>query len=210
MSDESVTSNNSAMPHLTKSTSILSRLVRSFGPVLPGLILDLADLASLTRFVGPWAGFPIGVAIGIWLSMFYPFHLGWRLVIIIGSGVYAMTPGTEYIPLATILTCLGRFIEGAPERPMTETENQITRNADFTPTDEPVRLVRSVPNRAACPECGSSSLKYGEVAQRFVPTGSSLWAKGHEVNAFVCLECGFVGHYLASSDLEKLRETDDT
>ena len=181
--------------------SFSARLTRTFGPVLPGLVLDFADFFALTRTVGPWASFPIGFAIGVWLSLFYPFGFGWRFVIALGSGLYTLTPGTEYIPLATILTCLGRFIESTPETPMTVNTTEVISD------DEPARRAPSPPTRAACPECSSSSLRYGEVAQRFVPSGSSVWAKGHEINAFVCLECGFVGHYLASSDLEKLRES---
>ncbi len=188
-------------------SSLLARLTRTFGPVLPGLILDLADLCSLTRTVGPWASFPIGFAIGIWLSLFYPFGFGWRFVIALGSGLYTLTPGTEYIPLATILTGLGRFIESTPETPMTANTANATSNDSTVADDEPFRRGPSMPSRAACPECGSSSLRYGEVAQRFVPSGSSVWTKGHEINAFVCLECGFVGHFLASGDLEKLRES---
>jgi predicted RNA-binding Zn-ribbon protein involved in translation (DUF1610 family) len=131
-------------------------------------------------------------------------RFGWRFVIALGSGIYTLTPGTEYIPLATILTCLGRFIEASPESPMT-TASDVTSGDQIGAIDELVRRDPTTRTRAACPECGSMLLRYGEVVQRFVPAGSSMWAKGHEVNAFVCLDCGFVGHFLASSDLEKLR-----
>lgn len=186
--------------------SLWGRVKRAFGPVIPGLLLDLADLFSLTRTVGPWVSFPIGFAIGIWLSLFYPFGFGWRLVIAVGSGLYTLTPGTEYIPLATILTCLGRFIEAAPETPMTSTTNEASPIQDVKSDSEPAGPKMATQTRAACPECGSVSLSYGQVAQRFWPSGSGLWAKGHEVNAFACLDCGFVGHFLSSSDLEQLRE----
>ncbi len=202
MNSDAVNATNSTMKRERPSFS--ARIKRTFGPVLPGLVLDFADFFSLTRTVGPWASFPIGFVIGIWLSLYYPFGFGWRLVIALGSGLYTLTPGTEYIPLATILTCLGRFIESSPETTMTTTDS--TSRDSIVASDEPVRRGPSTSTKAACPECGSSSLRYGEVAQRFVPSGSSVWAKGHEINAFVCLECGFVGHYLASSDLEKLRE----
>jgi predicted RNA-binding Zn-ribbon protein involved in translation (DUF1610 family) len=101
---------------------------------------------------------------------------------------------------------LGRFIGSAPEIPMTSTTNDAAQCEDVKSECEPVRQRMATSTRAACPECGSASLSYGQVAQRFWPSGSGLWAKGHEVNAFVCLDCGFVGHFLASSDLEKLRE----
>ena len=187
--------------------SLWGRIKRAFGPVIPGLLLDLADFFSLTRTVGPWASFPIGFAIGIRLSLVYPFGFGWRLVIAGGSGLYTLTPGTEYIPLATILTCLGRFIESAPETQMTSPTHDAAQREDVKSEGEPVRPKMATQTRAACPECGSVSLRYGQVAQRFWPSGSGLWAKGHEVNAFVCLDCGFVGHFLSGSDLEQLRES---
>lgn len=191
--------------------SCFRRFKRAFGPVLPGMILDLADLFSLTRTVGLSVSFPIGMAIGVWLSLYYPFRLGWRCLIAIASGVYALTPGTEYIPLATILTCLGRFVEGGSEAtkasPFGDAATSFASETAIEGTDERPRPDgrRVAPTRAACPECGSTLLKYGEVDQRFRPSGSSVWAKGHEINAFVCLDCGFVGHYLTSSDLDRLR-----
>lgn len=208
MSDAPVNATSSATQPTLASTTLAARLKRAFGPVLPGLVLDLADLCSLTRYVGPWASFPLGFAIGIWLSLFYPFGFGGRLLVAIGSGLYTLTPGTEYIPLATILTCLGRFIESAPEAPATSSTGETAHREDapLNSAPEPARPKREAPTSAACPECGSTSLKYGQVAQRFWPSGSGAWAKGHEVNAFVCLECGFVGHFLVSSDLEKLRD----
>lgn len=204
MSSDAVNSTDSTVQR--EQPSFFARLTRTFGPVIPGLVLDCADFFSLTRTVGLWASFPVGFAIGIWLSLFYPFGFGWRFVIALGSGLYTLTPGTEYIPLATILTCLGRFIESTPETPVTVKTTEVISEDNVAIDDEPIRRTPSPPTRAACPECSSSSLRYGEVAQRFVPSGSSVWAKGHEVNAFVCLECGFVGHFLASSDLEKLRD----
>lgn len=189
--------------------SFYGRVRRALGPVLPGLVLDLADFFSLTRTVGPWVSFPIGFAIGSWMSLFYPFAFGWRLLIATASGLYTLTPGTEYIPLATILACLGRFIESTPEAvsPMSSTSPQTNSDAPASShaSSAANELRDPVRTGAACPECGATSLQYGEVAQRFWPAGSGTWAKGHAMNAFVCLECGFVGHYLASAELDKLR-----
>jgi hypothetical protein len=88
MSDDAVNATHSPTPRVGIPTSFSMRLKRAFGPVLPGLVLDLADLFSLTRTVGPWASFPIGFGIGVWLSLFYPFGFGGRLAIAIGSGLY--------------------------------------------------------------------------------------------------------------------------
>ena len=205
MSTDSLNPADPALKNAAVKCSFWDRLQRSLGPALPGVVLDLADLCSLTNRVGAWASFPIGLLIGIWLSSYYPFGFGWRAVIAIASGLYTLTPGTEYIPLATMLTCLGRFVEAAPTtvsvEPVVSEDSPVADSLADHRTPQ-----RAAPSSAACPECGSHSLKYGEVAQRFVPSGSSVWAKGHEINAFVCLECGFVGHYLASTDLDQLRE----
>ena len=205
MSTDSLNSPNPLPQSAAVNHSFVSRLQRALGPTLPGLVLDLADLCALTTHVGTWASFPIGLAIGIWLSSYYPFGFGWRAVIAVASGLYTLTPGTEYIPLATMLTCLGRFVEAAPPISVTEPIVSDDAHAGDSAADHRTRQ-RAAPSSAACPECGSHSLRYGEVALRFVPSGSSVWAKGHEINAFVCLECGFVGHYLASTDLDQLRE----
>lgn len=208
MSTDSLNSTDPKSQSATVSISFWNRLRRALGPALPGLVLDLADLCSLTNRVGPWLSFPMGLAIGVWLSSYYPFGFGWRCAIAVASGLYTLTPGTEYIPLAIILTSLGRFIEAAPPPASSESPSTATNAAtsEVSEASDPVGQ-RTMPSCAACPECGSGSLRYGEVAQRFVPSGSSLWAKGHEVLAFVCLECGFVGHYLSSADLEKLRDS---
>lgn len=206
MSTDSLNPADPAPQNAAHKNSFWSRLQRALGPALPGLLLDLADLCSLTNRVGPFASFPIGLAIGIWLSSYYPFGFGWRCAIAVASGLYTLTPGTEYIPLATIMTCLGRFVEAAPPNSAAEPAASVVSPNGDSPVDHRSPQ-RAAPSSAACPECGSHSLRYGEVAQRFVPSGSSVWAKGHEINAFVCLDCGFVGHYLASGDLDQLRES---
>lgn len=206
MSTDSLNSTDPAPQKAVIQCSFWSRLQRALGPAFPGLILDLADLCSLTNRVGPFVSFPIGLVIGIWLSSYYPFSFGWRCMIAVASGLYTLTPGTEYIPLATMLTCLGRFVEAAPPNPVAEPTASVVATSGDSPVEHRSPQ-RAAPSSATCPECGSHSLRYGEVAQRFIPSGSSVWAKGHEINAFVCLECGFVGHYLASGDLDLLRQS---
>ena len=197
--------------------SFFGRVRTALGPALPGIVLDLIDAMSLTQNVSPFASFPLGFAIGVWLSSYYRFSWGWKCLIAIGSGLYTLTPGTEAIPLATILTCLGRFMESSPatsNRTQPAVDAAANCDRDTIPTHEPIEsgsatdattaIQRGNRTGAKCPECESLSLKYGQVGQRFWPTGCSAWSKGHEVNAFVCLDCGFVGHFLSASDLESL------
>ncbi len=200
--------------------SLLERIRKALGPALPGITLDLIDAMSLTQSAGPFASFPLGCLVGIWLSSYYRFSWGWKALIAVSSGLYTLTPGTEMIPLATILTCLGRFVEATPDLPTngfraeSTAANSHAENIDVTSESiaaavEPSPASEKSTQRgqrtgAKCPECESMSLKYGQVGQRFWPTGCSAWSKGHEVNAFVCLDCGFVGHFLSATDLESL------
>lgn len=208
---------SAVLPNET-TLSLWERIRKALGPAIPSITLDLFDAMSLTRIAGPFASFPIGLVIGIWLSSYYRFSWGWKALIAVSSGIYTLTPGTEAIPLATILTCLGRFVETAPDstvnvsresQPET-TESELaeatTTSTANLPASPPLESSNSrvIRTGAKCPECESMSLKYGQVGQRFWPTGCSAWSKGHEVNAFVCLDCGFVGHYLSAADLESL------
>ena len=201
--------------------SLFQRVRRALGPALPGIVLDLIDAMGLTLRVGPFLSFPLGFAIGIWLSSYYRFSWGWKCLIAIGAGLYTLAPGTEAIPLATILTCLGRFVDSAPatnkscEATATDSTNVVNANDAGQPQEAeqspPQSVVGNEANKgvrtgAKCPECESTSLKYGQVGQRFWPTGCSPWSKGHEVNAFVCLDCGFIGHFLSTADLESLEQ----
>ena len=61
-----------------------------------------------------------------------------------------------------------------------------------------------------CPACGGSDLREGRVGtalHTFVPADRSFWtlSQGYKAGAFVCLGCGFFGHFIHSADLEKLR-----
>ena len=198
--------------------SVWERMRKALGPAIPSITLDLFDAMSLTRVAGPFVSFPVGLVIGIWLSSYYRFSWGWKTLIAVGSGLYTLTPGTEAIPLATILTCLGRFVATAPDATANESNPSQTESTANEATELTTTSTANLPaatlmdssgkrtNRtgAKCPECESMSLKYGQVGQRFWPTECSAWSKGHEVNAFVCLDCGFVGHFLSAADLESL------
>jgi len=225
MSSNSSTTTPDAVPVEHSPESAVARLCRVLGPSLPGIVLDIVDALSLTRLASPLISFPAGFVIGSWLSMYYPFRWRWRVLVAVGSGLYTLTPGTEAIPLATILTCLGRFIEIPMVKPPHSVNLEVAQSTDeatsamaanagaTTPAESIAALapssttLRSSKTRAACPECGCTSLRYGQVAQRFWPAGAGTWSRGHEVNAFVCMDCGFVGHYVTSSALDELAQS---
>jgi hypothetical protein len=59
-----------------------------------------------------------------------------------------------------------------------------------------------------CMSCGSTDLCFGylgNAANTFVPTGV-FTVHGFRSRSYVCLKCGYMGHYLPKDKLEKLRE----
>ena len=63
---------------------------------------------------------------------------------------------------------------------------------------------------AKCPACGGDDLKDGRVGtdlHTFVPADRSFWtlSQGYRASAFVCLGCGFFGHFLPAESLKQLR-----
>lgn len=64
------------------------------------------------------------------------------------------------------------------------------------------------PNERSCPSCKGRNLAHGRTGvhrHTFLP-GSGFFWMGFTTNAFACLDCGFVGHYLSGRELRKLRE----
>ena len=59
-----------------------------------------------------------------------------------------------------------------------------------------------------CASCRSSNLvdgKLGTNRQTFVPAGRRWMFLGYAVQAFVCLDCGALGHYLSRQDIDEIR-----
>jgi hypothetical protein len=58
-----------------------------------------------------------------------------------------------------------------------------------------------------CPACGGKNLAGGRLgahANTFIPEGRVMW-NGYTVSASVCLDCGFLSHYLDQHDLDEIR-----
>ena len=86
----------------------LARLNYALGPIIAGIILDAVDLITFGP-VGLVVGIPIGAAAGFWLgrSMRLESHMCWICAAI--AGIYCTIPGTEILPLGTLVGALVRF-----------------------------------------------------------------------------------------------------
>lgn len=89
---------------------LVARLYRALGPLAGALVLDFADFATLGPF-GLWLGFPLGASIGWWLSGMYRLPPAARAFLAVLAGAYCMVPATNLLPVATVLSATGRFLE---------------------------------------------------------------------------------------------------
>ena len=60
-------------------------------------------------------------------------------------------------------------------------------------------------SQQACPICGGTDLEYGQGASPFMPRGR-LVLFGYRVRNFVCLDCGYVGHYLDKRSVQDIQK----
>ena len=90
------------------------RLNRAFGPVVAGLIIDFVDLATFGP-MGMYLGLPIGAFAGYWMGRALGFERKPSLLCALAAGIYCMIPGTEMIPIATVVGALARYYESSPK-----------------------------------------------------------------------------------------------
>lgn len=84
------------------------RVLRSFGPLAGGYFLDILDLATFGP-LGFYLGPLMGGLLGWWLATVYRFGIFWQTVMTLLTAIYCMFPGTEFVPLATLVFALVRF-----------------------------------------------------------------------------------------------------
>ena len=95
-------------------SSQAERLNRAFGPVVAGLIIDFVDLATFGP-IGLVLGLPIGAFAGYWMGRALGFARKPALLCALAAGIYCMIPGTEMIPIATVVGALARYCESSPK-----------------------------------------------------------------------------------------------
>ena len=84
------------------------RLYNAVFPILGGLILDFADLATFGP-IGIYTGMIVGGVIGWLISDIYGFSKSGRTICSVLAGLYCMVPGTFFLPLATVVSAVARF-----------------------------------------------------------------------------------------------------
>ena len=90
------------------------RLNRAFGPVVAGLIIDLVDLSTFGP-LGFFLGLPIGAFAGYWMGRAIGLERKPSLLCALLAGIYCTIPGTEMIPLATLVGAFARYRESPPQ-----------------------------------------------------------------------------------------------
>jgi len=102
---------NHQQQKIDESLSQLSwgeRLFRSFGPLAAGYILDFLDLVTWGA-VGLYLGSILGGLMGWWLAVVYRLGVFAQCLLTVLTAFYCLLPGTELLPLATIIMALYRF-----------------------------------------------------------------------------------------------------
>lgn len=86
----------------------LRRLNYALGPIGAGMMIDAVDFITYGP-IGLVLGLPVGAAAGYWLgrSMRLESHMCWICAAV--AGIYCTIPGTELLPLGTLVGALVRF-----------------------------------------------------------------------------------------------------
>ncbi len=95
--------------------SLAWRLHRALAPVAAGIVIDLVDLSTFGQ-MGLILGFPLGSAAGAWMGFALGLKRKFIVILAFASGIYCMIPGTEFIPIATIVGACFRFWESTTEK----------------------------------------------------------------------------------------------
>ena len=94
----------------------IQRLNRAFGPVIAGLLIDFVDLATFGP-IGVYLGIPIGAFAGYWMGRALGLAPSPSLLCALAAAIYCTLPGTELLPLATVVGACARYYESAPRPP---------------------------------------------------------------------------------------------
>ncbi|MFA5119205.1 MAG: hypothetical protein WC695_10270 [Candidatus Omnitrophota bacterium] len=99
----------------SSKTDLLKRFERAIGPVTAGFILDMVDFFSWGP-AGIILGLFAGSALGWYLSGVLEVTRKWRIILTWLAGLYCFMPGTEYLPVGTVVGALCRFFQPLPQK----------------------------------------------------------------------------------------------
>ena len=92
----------------------IHRANRIFGPIMAGMIIDLVDVATFGQ-MGLALGLPIGAFAGYWMGTALGLSRRAAALCAVAAGIYCTIPGTEFIPLATIVGACVRYRENGKQ-----------------------------------------------------------------------------------------------
>jgi hypothetical protein len=78
------------------------RLLQDGTPIFSGMLVDMVDLLTPSS-VGVVIGMPAGAAVGYLVSVISGLSMKYCLLVALLCGLYCSTPGTEAIPLGTLV-----------------------------------------------------------------------------------------------------------
>lgn len=93
-----------------QSNSLGKRFERSFGPVLAGLVIDSLDFATLGT-LGIMIGMLVGGSAAFYICSIMELKIWKRVLIATLAGFYCAMPRTEFIPAATLVGAVIRFLQ---------------------------------------------------------------------------------------------------
>lgn len=118
-------SDTSSQAPLDSAKPVLRRVNKALGPIFAGMILDGVDLVTFGP-VGLLLGLPIGAAAGYWLGRSMELDHKSSLICATAAGIYCTIPGTELLPLGTLVGALVRFEEsGKPGPPVPQSPGNV-------------------------------------------------------------------------------------
>ncbi|MBX3373647.1 MAG: hypothetical protein KF817_07420 [Phycisphaeraceae bacterium] len=88
------------------------RVVSALMPIGAGMVLDAVDLITMGP-LGLTAGLALGAVVGWWLAPVFGLRGRRRWIAAVLAGAYCAIPGTEVLPMATVLGAVARFIQPA-------------------------------------------------------------------------------------------------
>ena len=120
----------SVKEELEARKGLIERLKKALGPIIPGLMIDLADLITFGPVGLSGAGLVTGGVAGYWIASSFKLPIKKRLIGTLIAAVYCTLPFTGIIPVGTLIGAYVRFHEEHSDDSIT-TPGQSASGPDF-------------------------------------------------------------------------------